>query len=193
MHPVQYFTPGDTDFGEQLRTLRQRTLPPGLTEEEQEDALSFMEGMLVWGDAEDIVLIAPQIVFHGFRVYAFGPEGWSDKDGLRRMRTSLDSTVFVSYEWVDESRTEWQTFAQDFAARWTYQPTSLAGRVYDVVNWLGLGVDRDPSSKQIVRTLSRESGYTGVTGTWRFDREGYPAHVPLLHYVDRQIVPVNRN
>ncbi|MBD3299046.1 MAG: ABC transporter substrate-binding protein [candidate division Zixibacteria bacterium] len=193
MHPVQYFNPGDTDFGEQLKTLRRRTLPPDLTKEQREDTLSLMEGMLVWGDAEDIVLIAPQMVFHGFRVYAFGPEGWSDKDGLRRMRKSLDSTIFVSYEWVDESRPEWTMFVREFETEWSYTPTTLSGRVYDVVSWLGDGTGRDPQARQIVRTLARESGYRGATREWRFDEDGYPTHIPVLHYVNRRIVPVEAN
>ena len=187
MHPIQYFQPGDTDFGEQLRTLKRRTSPSDVPLDE---AIPTMDGILVWGDPEDIVLIAPQIPFHSFRVHAYGPAGWSEKDALSRLRTSLDSIVFISYEWVDESRASWKTFKREYQSEWKLEPTPLAGRVYDAVTW-AVSLPFSPGKQDgLLQSLTRDEGLDGVSGHWQFDRGHYPSHWPLLHYVNGRIVPV---
>ena len=190
VYPVQYFEEGDTDFGEQLRLLKRVSAPPGSDTLDEEDVIPVMDGMLIWGDPDDLILIVPQIVFHRFHVFTYGPAAWGDPAIRRRIHSTLDSTFFISYEWVNPTRLAWLAFDRSFREQWGQAPSSLAGRVYDLTRWLAVVATQDTSPRHIVEQLTKSAGYDGVTGHWRFNQSHTPDAMPLLRYENGEPAPV---
>lgn len=188
--PVQYFNAEDTDFGEQLRLLKRESAAPGSDTLDEEDVIPVMDGMLVWGDPEDLILIVPQVVFHHFHVDLFGSAAWGDPSIKQRIHSSLDSTYFISYEWVNPSRLEWRAFERSFREQWGRPPSSLAGRVYDLTRWLAQIAGQDTSSRRLAQQLTDPAGYEGITGHWRFNSNHMPEAIPLLRYQGGEPTPV---
>jgi len=188
VYPPQYFAFGQTDFGKELRALKKQAADPALNDGDEEqtsesaDWIPLVDGILVWCDPEDLVLVVPQIVFHGFRVKYLGPSTWGETSELARIQSALDSVVFVSNEWVDTTRTEWQEFASDYSKRWNASPSGLSGRVYDAILWLAEDFGRSGDAESLRGILTDPAGYEGVTGHWQFDEKRQPSSTPILRH-----------
>jgi ABC-type branched-subunit amino acid transport system substrate-binding protein len=188
VYPEAFFEPGDTDFGPQLRELKTRCADPASKRDDEgkrlklSDWVPILDGMLIWGDPEDFVLIVPQVVFHRFRVQYFGPTGWGETEALQRIQTALDSVTFASHEWVDTTRAEWKELAREFRQRWQVRPSNLAVRVYDLAQWLGQASTNVRDHRGLARFLTRPEGYQGISGTWRFGEDRLPEQTPIYHY-----------
>lgn len=193
VYPAGYFEPGQTDFGEPLRELKQQCVDPASMVDENgrpadfKDWVPVLDGMLLWGDPDDFVLAVPQIVYYRFRVMYFGPAGWGETDELQRIRTALDSVVFISDEWVDTTRPAWKGFARAYENTWRSVPSALSGRVYDLIGWLAGGGDESEKPRDLAALLYDAKGYSGATGQWRFNEQRQPYSTPI--YRHRRGVP----
>ncbi len=188
VYPAGFFEPGQTDFGEQLRALKNLTADPATKVDANGKATQFkdwvpvLDGMLLWGDPEDFVLAVPQIVFHKFRVKYFGPAGWGETAALDRIHTALDSVVFASDEWVDTTRAPWREFARAYEKKWRSAPSGLSGRVYDLIGWLAAAGDPGDNPEDLVAVLLDAEGYSGTTGHWRFNDQRQPFRTPIYRH-----------
>jgi ABC-type branched-subunit amino acid transport system substrate-binding protein len=188
VYPPEFYKLGDTDFGSQLRELKERCADPASKTDAEGHLLKFSEwvpnldGLLIWGDPEDFVLIVPQVVFHRFRVEYFGPAGWGETEALQRIHTALDSVTFASNEWVETTRAEWQEFARLFRQRWQVEPSNLSVRVYDLALWLGQASTNVLDRRGLQRFLTRPQGYQGISGNWRFGEDRLPVQMPIYRY-----------
>lgn len=188
VYPPEYFELGQTDFGEQLRDLKKRCVDPASKVDpygkpaDFKDWVPVLDGMLLWGDPEDFVLAVPQIVYYRFRVMYFGPAGWGETDQLQRIRTALDSVVFISDEWVDTTRFAWRQFARAYENKWRTVPSALSGRVFDLIDWMAGAADENEDPRELAALLVDAQGYSGVTGHWRFSEQRQPYRTPIYRH-----------
>ncbi|MEW5876091.1 MAG: penicillin-binding protein activator [Candidatus Zixiibacteriota bacterium] len=198
VHEPALFEAGQTDFGDVLSEWRLTDIRftcdtagidyASLTEDDAELITPSLDGVLIWGEPEDLLLIVPQVRFHGFRPQYLGSPSWEETELLGRIRTVLDSAIFTSDEVPDTTRTSWKQFRTQYRERWRANPTALSARGYDLIRWF-LGDDRDDrSASSIAARLTESGGFQGVGGPISLGSDRRPAGVPVYRF--REGAPV---
>jgi ABC-type branched-subunit amino acid transport system substrate-binding protein len=192
VHPPAFFQRTDTDFGDILREWRQVDVRftcdtagidyASLSEEDEEKISPSLDGVLIWGEPEDLLLAVPQVRFHGFRPQYLGSPSWEETELLGRIRTALDSVLFTSDEVPDTTLTSWKQFRTQYRERWRSHPTALAARGYDLIRWM-LGDERDDrGASAIIARMSESGGFQGVGGRIATGPDRRPATVPIYRF-----------
>lgn len=104
----EFYREGSTDFREHLERVRR----------------SSPEGLFIASDADDLVLILPQISYYEFGVQLFGTSNWHSNRLLRMSSRDMEGAIFprlpeaqrdeellaAAFEYVGESYEEFNTF-----------------------------------------------------------------------------------
>src|SRR5690554_3140341 len=112
----EYFEEGANDFGPQFMRLRSKLLYRHLEKValdrgqdfkgkiSRSDSLKYIDstlsvgGLFIPADVEDVVMLAPQAIFHRIRTQMLGSNGWHNQktiqDGRQYVRNTIISTSF---------------------------------------------------------------------------------------------------
>lgn len=124
-------------------------------------------GLFVPGYADEVAMIAPQVVFGRMATTLLGTEGWSDPEVLRTAKGYLDGSVFVTDFFPFESDPRWAEFTDKFREHYAVEPTRIAGLSYDAT-MLALEAASKSGGGNITRNLSGIENHKGVSGTITF-------------------------
>jgi ABC-type branched-subunit amino acid transport system substrate-binding protein len=136
------------------------------------DSTLAVGGLFMPGDADDIVMLAPQATFHRIRTQLLGANGWNNpkviQDGKRYVVNAvLSTTSELNYE-----KKEWQDFKKAYKARYNAEPDRVAAYGYDAGSLVVKAIKEvggDPV--RIAEALGKVQGYSGVSSSISFDRE----------------------
>lgn len=203
VHEPALFGHDATEFGPLLQVWRDTDVRftcdtagisyASLKPEAQEAVRPSLDGILIWGEPEDLLLAVPQVRFQGYRVQFLGSSSWEETNLLGRIRTVFDSVIFASDEVIDTSRMAWKQFRTQYRERWRAEPTTLAARGYDLVRWI-LGDERDDRrAPAIAARLTDSGGFDGVGGRVTLGADRRPANVPLYRFRNASPVRVPDN
>lgn len=185
----EYFEEGANDYREIFQNIRKKLLMRHLERLAVErgidysgtitrkDSLLYADstlavgGMFLPAEAEDIVMLAPQVMFNRIRTQLLGSSGWHQQkviaDGKKYVTNAVISTSFE----LDQSAQEWTDFVKLYKSRYNAEPDRIAALGYDaaalVMKALKETGSDDPD--KIRDALSRIDRYRGLSGLVSFE------------------------
>lgn len=136
---------------------------------------------------ENIVLIAPQLAFHGATgVTLLGTSSWNHPDLVRIGQKHVEGAVFTSELAGEGGHPLHEDFARRFASTFRAAPDGFAARAYDAAalvmqQW----VDGSGSRAEIQEGLLGLEDQAGASGVFSIDRHGNAVRRPHLVVVER--------
>lgn len=183
-----YYEEGANDFAAQFLNLRAKLLERHLEKMAIERGLDFkgsvsradsiryldstlsVGGLFMPGDADDIVMLAPQVYFHRIRTQMLGSNGWHNpkviQDGKRYVANAIISTSFE----LNQNQKMWQDFKSAYKARYNTEPDRISALGYDAASLVMKALayaGNDPS--RINDALKKTLNYQGLSGLISFD------------------------
>ncbi len=139
---------------------------------------------------EDISIIAPQLALYNIQARALGGRYWSDAETLRRHRSYVNNTVFISAYYLSEIDRDYQQFKNSFRTVTGKSPGMMAVYGYNTMNLLIHAVDsgeREPEA--IVRHLNSIEELPVLGGAVSFSRgERVNQSFNILEFRDGNII-----
>lgn len=178
---VVSYPEGTTDFRGQIEHLlwsnRSRPIPEeksgGITPPEY--PLPPFHALFIPDFAENISLIAPQLMFYGIKdVLLLGINGWYSPELINRAGRFLGDAVFVEAFYADSRNPEVRGFVELFRSTYREEPSVLEAQAFDAASLMLATIDRpEVTNRDDLRTaLLQVDNIRGVTGTRGFDLEG---------------------
>jgi ABC-type branched-subunit amino acid transport system substrate-binding protein len=172
---------GTTDFRGQIEQLlwsnRSRPIPEeksgGL--EPPEYPLPPFHALFIPDFADNISLIAPQLMFYGIKdVLLLGINGWYSPELINRAGRFLDNAVFVEAFYTASRDPEVRRFVELYRSTYGEEPSILEAQAFDAASLLLATVDRpEVVNRDDLRiALLHFDDIRGVTGTRGFDLQG---------------------
>lgn len=184
-----YYEEGANDFTTEFRNLRAKLLERHLEKVSLDRGLDFkgkvsrsdsiryldstlsVGGLFMPGDADDIVMLAPQVYFHRIRTQMLGSNGWHSpkviQDGKRYVANAIISTSFE----LKQDQKQWLDFKAAYKARYNAEPDRISALGYDAATLVMKALaeaGNDPV--KINEALRRTQNYQGLSGLISFDR-----------------------
>lgn len=198
----EWYEPGTTDYRRQFERIRSAGLalqapddlaleidalilgnihvappPPVVVDPDtvQLEVVEALDGILIAGGAEDILLIAPQ--FHSALVSSqvLGSDGWNHDEVARDGGNYVDGAIFVA-KYYDQSHLESvQNFVNDYRSRFGQEQNIVAALGYDAMLSILHGINADGTTRDRLRehleTLTNVPGATGQISFGKGHRE----------------------
>jgi ABC-type branched-subunit amino acid transport system substrate-binding protein len=186
----EYFEEGANDFRDQFHSIRKKLLIRHLERISAERSTNFdgtisvrdsilyhdstlaVGGLFMPADAEDVVMLAPQVMFHRIRTQILGSSGWHQqkvlKDGKRYVRNAMISTSFE----LDQSAKEWLEFAKAYKRRYNTEPDRIAALGYDAASLImkAINTTGGDNPDRIRDELLKTDQYHGLSGIVSFEK-----------------------
>ena len=209
----EYFNPGLHDFTPVLRQLRNTLLIRHLeklaadrgnlqkiTQVSRADSIRYADSTLAVGGlfmplaTEDVVKLAPQVVFRRIRTQMLGAGGWSDPrvpvDGRRYVHNAI---ISVGFQPNQESE-EWAEFAAAYRAQYNETPSSISALGYDAARLVIKTIEKSgggADAAKLRKNLAGTKGYSGLSGTISFDQtDGANSEAMILRVTENGFVRV---
>jgi ABC-type branched-subunit amino acid transport system substrate-binding protein len=186
----EYFEEGGNDFSLPFGKLRNKLLQRYLEKKSAENGTVFkgkvsradsikysdstlsVSGLFIPAEAEDVVMLAPQVAFNRIRTQILGSNGWQSKKVIQDGSTYVQGAMISATVEPDQSSKEWMDFKKTFKTRFNYEPDKIAALGYDAAN-LVINAVRESgsdSSEKIAAALSKVHEYQGLSGVVSFDQ-----------------------
>jgi ABC-type branched-subunit amino acid transport system substrate-binding protein len=180
---VQAYPAEDTDFGPQIRQIKEidlretGTLVPAEGKDKEKAAPVYIpgfDGIFLPGDADKVGLIAGQLAFYDFKnVTLLGSNGWNSKDLLKIGGRFMEGGVFVDGFFPGSSDPAVQTFVERYRVRYQTEPTIFAAQAYDIakilLSALLSGITAGPALRDYLLTVK---DFAGASGRLNFTPNG---------------------
>ena len=128
-----------------------------------------LEGLLIAGGKDDVLLIAPQIAFHRIHSQLLGSDGWNHHEVARDSYT--DSAVFVAKYSTRSDLVSVQKFLGAFRQRFNRDQGIAAALGYDAMTAVLTAIERGGTSrKRLQHALENLGEIPGATGKISFSR-----------------------
>ncbi|MBD3391421.1 MAG: ABC transporter substrate-binding protein [Chitinivibrionales bacterium] len=157
------------------------------------DSTMSVGGLFLPAEAEDVVMLAPQVHFHRIRTQLLGSTGWHTSktllDGKRYVEDAIISTSFQT----DTRNEHWVSFAKAYRERFDAEPDRVAAPLaYDACVLVLNAVNKvgdDP--RALSRHLLGVKGFRGVSGAITFEgTDGANAETAIMKIKDRAFVRI---
>ncbi len=191
-----WYEPGTTDYRGQLKRIRDAGLalhPPAILADEmdslllgsirlappppvivdpdtvQPEPVRTLEGLLIAGGKDEVLLIAPQIAFHRIHARLLGGDGWNHHAVARNSYT--DGAVFVAKYSTRSNMVSVHEFLGAFRERFNRDQGIAAALGYDAMTAVLTAIDRGGTSRQRLQTaLENLDDMPGATGKISFSK-----------------------
>ena len=138
---VESYKETDTDFGPQIRRLKEADLKrygQATTAKTAKGLTRILytpgfDAMFIPADSAQVTLIAPQLLFYDVKVPLLGSNTWNSPDLLRLADRSLDGSIFVDGFFIDSSDHNIREFVERYRRRYQAEPTVFAAQAYDAM------------------------------------------------------------
>ncbi len=192
---VESYTPGQTDFSSEIKSLTGLDLPEGGKgmEEKQKPIVDF-NALFIPDSPSVLSMIAPQLTFYDvIGVQLLGTNIWNSPELLKKESEYLEGAVFTDCFFMNSTRPAIRNFINRFYVAWGREPGNVEALAYDATDILvqlieGGGVE---IREDLRNGISRIESHPGITGTTSFS-EGRDAQRPLhiLMVVNNEIIQV---
>jgi len=208
----EYFADGMHDFTPILRQLRNTLLIRHLeklaadrgnlqriTQVSRADSIRYADSTLAVGGlfmplaTDDVVKLAPQVVFRRIRTQMLGAGGWSDPtvpvEGKRYVHNAIISVGFQP----NQENEAWREFAAAYKAHYNEDPNSIAALGYDAAKLVIKTVEESggADAAKLKKNLTGTKGYNGLSGTISFDQsDGANSEAIILRVTENGFVRV---
>jgi len=151
-----WYAASNKDFSSQLKTIE----------------ASGIDGLVIWGNAEQAGLILKQMRAMGMQQPVFGSSRICAPEVVTIAGAAAEGLVTISA--IDPTRTDarWQEFRQRFIARFNTEPDAYAAYAYDGETIMMAAINKAGLNRGRIMDALREYGmkdYVGVSGNAHFD------------------------
>jgi len=188
---TSYYRPGETDFKQQIRPLREFLLMK--TEEElvagEIDSAAFIDdekidpeypdsivlidreewpvslgGLFLPGYPDELELLIPQVRYHIIRPQFLGADGWDSEELIREVNRYVGNAVFATDFHAGSDEVNWVEFANVFSSEFNHPPDKVAALTFDAVALVFSGLRHGITDPEELREyLSGIEKYQGVS------------------------------
>jgi ABC-type branched-subunit amino acid transport system substrate-binding protein len=137
------------------------------------DSVLSVGGLFMPAEAEDVVMLAPQVAFHRVQTQLLGSNGWHAPSVILDGKQYVNNAIFSSNFEIDPASPAWTAFSAEYRKQFGSNPDrTIVPLGYDAANLVlsaigSLGGSDDP--KRIGEALSKTSGYQGLSGPISFE------------------------
>jgi ABC-type branched-subunit amino acid transport system substrate-binding protein len=197
------YAPGSTDFGPQLKKIREILWKEKMEREGGFDSAKYLDrfgkpipkdevpvevdGFFLPIYPEDLALITPQIAFFKIQTRLLGTEGWGQKEILSASRQFTDGAVFASDFYLQENNPSAGSFQKDFELSFKKAPDKVAFLSYDAMRILLASLKNAATSDGIKRSLSKIKNFKGTGGKISFNPDGENTNIGIYLFQDGEI------
>lgn len=186
----EFFEEGGNDFSVQFNHLRSVLLQKhfekiaaekGLTYKgkvTKADSIKYADstltvgGLFIPAEADDVVMLAPQVAFNRIKTQILGSNGWQSKKVIKDGSTYVQGAMISATIEPDQSSQAWINFKKSFKTRFNYEPDRITALGYDAANLIINAVRESGggNSSRIASALSKIRGYQGLSGVVSFSQ-----------------------
>jgi ABC-type branched-subunit amino acid transport system substrate-binding protein len=123
-------------------------------------------------EAEDVVMLAPQVAFNRIKTQILGSSGWNNPKVLADGKQYVVNAVISSSFEPESDRKEWNDFKQLYRTRYNAEPDRIAALGYDATSLILKALEESgwsPDAARITKALSGVKEYRGLSGMISFD------------------------
>ena len=217
-----WYEPGTTDYRGQLERIRDAGLalhPPAILAAETDSLIlggirlappppvvvdpdtvqpvpvHTLDGLLIAGGKDDVLLIAPQIAFHRIHSRLLGSDGWNHHEVARDSYT--DSAVFVAKYSTRSDQVSVHEFLGAFRERFNRDQGIAAALGYDAMTAVLTAIDRGGTSpgrlQNALENLGEIPGATGKISFSRGNRENAWMYLLTIRKRKIQLLSIGRS
>jgi ABC-type branched-subunit amino acid transport system substrate-binding protein len=123
------------------------------------------------GEADDIVMLAPQVSFNRIKAQLIGSSGWYASKTLAVGKQYVHNAIISTPFEPDTSWKKWPEFRREYVKRFHEEPDRVAALGFDAGSLAALAIENSGSGKtsRIAQALSEIQGYEGTSGVISFD------------------------
>ncbi len=181
----EYYQEGANDFREPIQNIRNKLLLRHFERLSVEQSSNFrgvitrrdsilysdstMEvgGLFIPGEADDIVMLAPQIVFHRIRTQILGSSGWHNQKVIKEGKRYVVNAVFSTSFDLDPNRKEWTEFVKIYKSRYNAEADRVSALGYDAAALIMKAIrecngDNPSCIREILTNTARYEGLSGI-------------------------------
>lgn len=149
----------ETDFSAQIKRLKAEDLKRDGTLTERKTSKGAVQSIyspgfdaiFLPGSLAQLMLIAPQLVFHDIKAPLLGGSGWNAPEVLRLADRSIDGAVFVDGFFRDSPTPQVREFVERYRRRYQATPSLFAAQAYDAARMVLEALRQGASSGRAVR------------------------------------------
>ncbi len=135
------------------------------------EPVETIDGLLVAGGKDDILLIAPQVAFHRINAQLLGSDEWNHDEVARDGGSYVNGTVFVAKYYDQSTLSSVRDFVDAFRTRFGRDQSIAAALGYDAMLTVLSAIERGGTTRERLRErLENLSDVAGATGRITFSR-----------------------
>jgi ABC-type branched-subunit amino acid transport system substrate-binding protein len=159
-----------------------------------QDSSVTVEGLFIPAEAEDVVMLVPQVYFYKIKAQLLGATGWHNAKTILDGKQYVNNALIVTNLEPDRDNKAVADFRAQFQTRSNIEPDRVAALGYDaaalVCNVFRTEGD-EVSARQIVNALQSVRQYQGLSGLISFDQvRGVNTEAAIVKISDRQFLRV---
>ncbi len=137
----------------------------------QPEPVETLDGFLIAGEREDILLIAPQVAFHRIQAQLLGSDGWNFPEVARDGGDYVEGAIFVAKYHDQSELPSVREFVDTFRSRFGRDQNIVAALGYDAMLTVLRAINAGGTTRESLRErLETLSGIPGATGKIAFSR-----------------------
>jgi ABC-type branched-subunit amino acid transport system substrate-binding protein len=124
------------------------------------------------GEADDIVMLAPQVSFNRIKAQLIGSSGWYSSRTLAVGKQYVQNAIISTPFEPDTSWKKWPDFRREYVKRFREEPDRVAALGFDAGSLAALAIENSggsTKSSRIAGALSEIQNYEGTSGVISFD------------------------
>ncbi|MDQ7799021.1 MAG: penicillin-binding protein activator [Candidatus Edwardsbacteria bacterium] len=152
------YEPGTTDFKAQAETLK----------------AGMVQAVFIPAMPNDIIMIAPQLVYNQLKVQLLGSDGWGDPKVTSKGGTYVEGAIFATLSSGSSLALAAARFEESYKKAYGKAPTKLSAQAYDGAKVMLAALQKGASSREdLQKALAlAENSSEGASGQYAFGRQG---------------------
>jgi ABC-type branched-subunit amino acid transport system substrate-binding protein len=137
------------------------------------DSVIAIGGIFLPAEAEDVVMLAPQVFFHRIQTQLLGSNGWYSPTTLLDGKRYVNNAIFSSNFEIDTNNDKWPAFSAEYKRQFGVAPDRMIAPLgYDAANLVlkALSAAGGDNPRGVAEELLKTQGYQGVSGPISFDK-----------------------
>lgn len=137
----------------------------------QPEPVQTLDGFLIVGEREDVLLIAPQVAFHRVQTRLLGSDGWNFPEVARDGGDYVEGAIFVARYHDQSEHASVRNFVDSFRSRFGRDQSIVAALGYDAMLAVLHAINAGGTARETLRErLESLSGIPAATGQIAFGK-----------------------
>ncbi len=167
------YEPGTTDFRAQAETLK----------------AGMVQAVFIPATPNDIIMIAPQLVYNQLKVQLLGSDGWGDPKVTAKGGTYVEGAIFATLSSGSSLAQAAARFEESYKRTYGKAPSKLSAQAYDGAKVMLAALQKGAASREdLQKALAQaENSSQGASGQFAFGRQGAVPKSKLMTIRNKQV------